>query len=417
MLDYLSGRLTRREQHLFERELMSDPFEAEAMEGLSKLSAQELSDDLAQLEASLTYRQNRRLGTVLWRAAAIVLLMLIPASLLWLFVTQTSNNENGQIAQNKAVTEEPINDSTSESEHTKQQARNVEIVPAKQPSTKDNEKDPVEALEIQTDADQEISSSNNIESSAKEQLNTYAEASGIAITDREQPKALSANAMTAKSKASPSATIKGKVTDDMGEPLPGAAVTLKGTSTGTVTDFNGQFAITLAPGQSEADVTAGFIGFTSSQATLKADTQNIIVMQSELLALEEVVVVGYGTQKKSVLTGASSTIKSESDEQPVVEGYYPPKPAIGLSKYEKRLSAQVTYPSNGTGKDEQVVLMVEISPSGNILSVEVVKSPGDDFSTTAIKAVKQGPVWQPAIRDGVPTKGTRKIKINFTVPK
>jgi ferric-dicitrate binding protein FerR (iron transport regulator) len=114
MLDYLSGRLTRREQHLFERELMSDPFEAEAMEGLSKLSAQELSDDLAQLEASLTYRQNRRLGTVLWRAAAIVLLMLIPASLLWLFVTQTSNNENGQIAQNKAVTEEPINDSIVE---------------------------------------------------------------------------------------------------------------------------------------------------------------------------------------------------------------------------------------------------------------------------------------------------------------
>ncbi|MBQ0078035.1 MAG: TonB-dependent receptor [Bacteroidales bacterium] len=101
-------------------------------------------------------------------------------------------------------------------------------------------------------------------------------------------------------------TVKGKVTDSYGEPLIGAAVMEKGTTNGTVTDFDGLFELRIS--SSPATLVASSISYRDKEFTASAGDNVTIVLEDDSEALEEVVVVGYGTQKKVNLTGAVSSI-------------------------------------------------------------------------------------------------------------
>lgn len=103
-------------------------------------------------------------------------------------------------------------------------------------------------------------------------------------------------------------TLTGKVTDDKGEPLIGASVVLDGTTRGVLTDENGQFSIELNDTEKNGLLVISFVGYNKQVVAIEGSTTiNVILTQGK--ALEEVVVVGYGTQKKVSLTGAVSTIK------------------------------------------------------------------------------------------------------------
>ncbi len=102
--------------------------------------------------------------------------------------------------------------------------------------------------------------------------------------------------------------ITGTVTDQNGDPLIGATVKLSGTSTATATDINGAFSMN-APAQGTIEVS--YIGYAPVKIKLtKANTYDV-TMTEDMSALDEVVVVGYGTQKKSTLTGAVSQIDNK----------------------------------------------------------------------------------------------------------
>ncbi|PVY41708.1 SusC/RagA family TonB-linked outer membrane protein [Pontibacter virosus] len=103
-------------------------------------------------------------------------------------------------------------------------------------------------------------------------------------------------------------TITGTVTSDAGEPLIGASVSLKGTTTGAVTDINGSFSITVPDEGGVLVVT--YIGFLQQEVPINDRTTVNIVLQTDAKALEEVVVIGYGVQKKSVVTGAISSVRA-----------------------------------------------------------------------------------------------------------
>lgn len=105
--------------------------------------------------------------------------------------------------------------------------------------------------------------------------------------------------------------ITGTVVDDSGMPLPGANVIIKGTTTGTLTDFDGRFAIEAA---AEDVLVFSYLGYETVE-TVVGDLQEIeITLAPDTASLDEVVVVGYGTQKKSVTTGAISSVKAEELE-------------------------------------------------------------------------------------------------------
>jgi TonB-dependent starch-binding outer membrane protein SusC len=101
-------------------------------------------------------------------------------------------------------------------------------------------------------------------------------------------------------------TVKGKVNDEQGQGLPGVSVLVKGTSTGTVTDIEGNYTVN-APGT--ATLVFSFIGYITQEIPLGNKTSLDVKMATDTKALDEVVVVGYGTAKKATLTGSVTAVK------------------------------------------------------------------------------------------------------------
>ncbi|WP_348810351.1 SusC/RagA family TonB-linked outer membrane protein [Flavobacterium maritimum] len=107
-------------------------------------------------------------------------------------------------------------------------------------------------------------------------------------------------------------TVKGKVFDEGGLSVPGATILIKGTSKATTSDFDGNFEI-KAPGNGV--LTISFIGYNTVQEPINGRSEINVKMTTQSQDLNEVVVVGYGTQKKSVVTGAISSVKAKDLEK------------------------------------------------------------------------------------------------------
>jgi TonB-linked SusC/RagA family outer membrane protein len=103
--------------------------------------------------------------------------------------------------------------------------------------------------------------------------------------------------------------VTGTVTDEAGEPLIGVSVAIKGTTTGTLTDLDGKFTIQV-PAESTVLVFS-YVGFTSQEIVVGDKSDISVVLASNISDLEEVVVVGYGVQKKKLVTGATTQVKGD----------------------------------------------------------------------------------------------------------
>jgi TonB-linked SusC/RagA family outer membrane protein len=102
-------------------------------------------------------------------------------------------------------------------------------------------------------------------------------------------------------------TVSGQVTSQEGEPLPGVSVLEKGTTNGTVTDTDGNYTFSVT--NENVTLVFSFIGYTSQEIALGGRSRVDVSMVEDVVSLGEVVVVGYGSQKKTDLTGAVSSIK------------------------------------------------------------------------------------------------------------
>ena len=104
--------------------------------------------------------------------------------------------------------------------------------------------------------------------------------------------------------------ISGKVSDSKGEPITGATVLVKGTTVGITTDFDGKFKLSI-PADAKTLVFS-FVGMKTQEVAIAGKTNFTVSLEDETIALDEIVAVGYGVQRKSDLTGASSRV-SEKD--------------------------------------------------------------------------------------------------------
>ena len=103
-------------------------------------------------------------------------------------------------------------------------------------------------------------------------------------------------------------TVKGQVVDATGEPVIGATVQVKGTTNGTITDFDGNFTLNVAPG---ATLVISYIGYKNQEMKVIPGKSLNIILKEDTEVLDEVVVVGYGAQKKASLTSSISQIKGD----------------------------------------------------------------------------------------------------------
>ena len=191
-------------------------------------------------------------------------------------------------------------------------------------------------------------------------------------------------------------TVKGKVLDVNGEPIIGAAVKEVGTTNGTVTDFDGNFSF-------EADVQGtlevSYVGYKIKKLKIEADQMLAVTMEEDAELLDEVVVIGYGTMKRSDLTGAVTSIKTaDITATPTTNALKSLQGKVaGLditqSSGQPGATASLTMRGNRSlNADNQPLVLVDgidygsfvdINPT-DIESIEVLK----DISSTAIYGTK-----------------------------
>ena len=104
-------------------------------------------------------------------------------------------------------------------------------------------------------------------------------------------------------------TVKGTVVDENGEPVVGATVRVNGTQAGTITDLNGAFSVAAGP---QATLSISFVGFEPQQVRVAGRPEVRVVLKEDSETLKDVVVVGYGTMKKSDISGSVATVDQDA---------------------------------------------------------------------------------------------------------
>ena len=150
-------------------------------------------------------------------------------------------------------------------------------------------------------------------------------------------------------------TIKGKVTDNKNEPLPGVSIKIKDSQGGTSTDVNGDFTIS-AP--QAATLVFTYIGYTTQEAAINNRTTINIQLAADSKSLNEVVVVGYGTQKRATLTGSVSEVKGAD----LVKS---PQPNLSNSLAGRFSGVIATNRGGEPGYDASEIRIRGISTTGN----------------------------------------------------
>ncbi len=148
--------------------------------------------------------------------------------------------------------------------------------------------------------------------------------------------------------------VKGTIKDDQGQLLPGASVVEKGTSNGAVSDFDGHYNITVSQG---AILVFSYVGYDAKEVTVGLQTTINVNLEAGN-ALDEVVVVGYGTQRKSDLTGAVSSVSAKDfEKQPVSR--------VEDALQGRAAGVQVTKNSGAPGADIRIRVRGSNSINGN----------------------------------------------------
>lgn len=139
--------------------------------------------------------------------------------------------------------------------------------------------------------------------------------------------------------------VKGVVLDTQGEPVIGASVVVKGVPNGVITDFDGKFSIQNIP--DDATIQISFVGYKTQNILVKGKNYFNITLQEDAEMLEEVVVIGYGSVKKSDVTGALTQVSEKQiKERPVqnalqaMQGKAPQLTAV-LEKWVKYVFAVI----------------------------------------------------------------------------
>ncbi|WP_291529484.1 TonB-dependent receptor [Bacteroides sp. UBA939] len=144
-----------------------------------------------------------------------------------------------------------------------------------------------------------------------------------------------------------SRSVKGQVVDSDGEPIIGANIKQKGTGNGVISDIDGNFAISVPPG---ADIEISYIGYITQMTRITADKDfYLISLKEDAQSLDEVVVVGYGVQKKKLLTGATVQVTGDNIQKLSTTNIY-------SALQSQTPGVNITQTSGMPGEDFKVVI-------------------------------------------------------------
>ncbi|MCA8832919.1 TonB family protein [Hymenobacter pini] len=206
----------------------------------------------------------------------------------------------------------------------------------------------------------------------------------------------SAPAAASAPASNPLRTVQGRVTDTAGQPLPGATVTVPGTQQGAVTGSDGSFAITV-PAATE-QLTVNFIGYASKTQPLRpSDSTLALALAPDTKQLSEVVVVR--REAPPMLPSISAT------------------PAGGYGKLRKYLTDSLDYPEKALTDRREGTVRVQfvVGADGKLSDFKVVKSVSPECDEEALRLLREGPAWFPAVQNGRRTARKVVVSVPFKI--
>ena len=396
---YLSDEMTDAERNAFEKELQKNSFEAEAMDGFENVSSAKFENDLNELSKKISSKKPK--SRMPYFAAAATILLLITSGIIWMQLNRQQpiqkvsevkidKAEKGAVKpveQESAKTE--VTDDTAIEQAGEKQSEiktKAEQAPAKEKKTEGEEK--IITIEEQFAVDEAEIISKTIPGQAEEQA--LAKATPVKITSNKSIElAQTKPTPFQRLKIAPAKenVIRGQILSDTdGLPLPGVTVIEKGTDNGTITDINGNFKMKLE--NDSNPVIASFIGMEPTKFQPKKDSDNIITLTTDDVALSEVVVVGYGSQQKNSITGSTMIVPDESIASDA-------EPICGMSKYKAYLKEKAILPADYETDKVVVRLRFTIANSGEIQSFQNLNDADESFYEQAKIIVFNGPAWKP----------------------
>lgn len=431
--EYLKGKLSTRERHNFERSIMSDPFEADAFDGLSLLSPTEIEQDINLLNTRLNKKKSGR-NPWLWIASAASVAFIISfVSIMFLFVPPQKDKKIAQLKQDSQDTIQQIKlhkksapipvfeklievDSEDIERPEISETTITSMVEPDEKSTITPEvHENTELIVYDNDAVFEEVVNEPTENANVAEIKTQeAESSaptirirGLASRSKSKQVEQSAgdalqrkvNGVKINNDQTDTGTmvVKGFILDESRQPIPGASVTQIKTGKSTISNMNGYFELAIPANDHEGDLlAASFIGYDTFEFNPLKDTTQII-LNPNMLALDEIVVVGYGTQKK----------------ESIIEEYTSAKPFIGFSEFRKKVIEKLEGLNMPVSGQFRVVVKISISVSGSIDSIEVIRTPDESINSEIIKIIKETSKWQPATKKKVPIKDN--LRISFKI--
>ena len=207
-------------------------------------------------------------------------------------------------------------------------------------------------------------------------------------------------------------TVSGSVNDELGEPLPGVTIQIRGTSQGTTTDFDGNYTISV-PDQNSILVFS-YVGFGTQNVTVGVQTVIDVTLSEEVNQLDELIVVGYGTQRKSDVTGAISKVSGQDFENvPVASSDLALQgraAGVQIVRNGGAPGAQANIRIRGTGtlNSSEPLIIIDGFLGGNLETV----SPNDIQSIEVLKDASASAIYGTRAANGVVIVTTKKGRLN-----
>lgn len=394
---YRRGELSPKERHDLEKRALSDPFLADALEGVESINVDDLEKDLDELNHAI-HRKKKIYFTPLRIAAGIVILIGASLFLFW------PSNEQKQIA--KVNEEQPAPESSSsagdtvrKTETSKEQLTLAEE--AKKEATRDQSQKEKQTQRKQTTTKPNDTERATADETAPQPAVAIEEESTVAeqvVAGDEKTARTADDVAPTIAKTSP---ISGTVTvAEDGLPLPGVTIKVKGTSLGTTTDINGHYTLN-AP--DSASLIFSFVGRQTSEVATTNKSTIDVKMNEDVSQLSEVVIT-------------RSAIARPLTEGPIV---ILAEPVGGIKAYDKYMEDNLRYSQEALDNNVKgrVVVEFNVGVDGALNNFVVMRSLGYGCDDEVIRLVKEGPTWRPTTEDSKPVESSVRVRLKFDASK
>ena len=404
LLDYIRGLRKGKEAHRLEKESMQDPFLADAMDGYNQVEGNhEQRIEKLRMQVSAHSAKKKNTYAITWSIAACLIIG-FGISSYFLFLKKSMTDEvfiaeesvSTKLAEPAApptpaipatptvpatpqkeialATTKVKTDSTPVSEITARQANKKDMIARIQATSQPQQGVLVATVPVMEEVSEETAALQEVVAT----IDTFESESDKKMKMAKVATILPQNNM-----------IKGRVTDEKGEPLIGASVTYKGTNIGTITNMNGEFS--LVKKDDKKRLTAQFIGYDPVEIRVDTSRTMLIAMNENKQTLNEVVVVGYGAKKNKKSTTLGSVVKVEEQAEKEIT----PQPVIGKRSYQKYLKENLVRPTDEKCAQVKgkVVLTFLVNKEGRPFSIKVKESLCESSDKEAIRLIQEGPDW------------------------